>query len=100
MYQCVDYDPHTEKYVVNRSYLDESPQFHPSWKGVEIVIQPRKLSTYLNALSDAGLILERLVESEVNLALAREQDYDPEKWYSVPHAQLVPTTFVVKAYKP
>ncbi len=62
-------------------------------------MHPRTLSTYLNALVGAGLVLERLVESEVNVQVAREQDYAPEKWYSVPRAQLMPTTFVVKARK-
>jgi len=48
----------------------------------------------------SGLVLEQVVESEPNLALAKEQDFDPEKWYSVPRAQIIPTTFIVKAYKP
>jgi hypothetical protein len=81
-------------------YIKEGAELHPSWKGVEIVINSRKLSTYLNALIQSGLVLERLIESELNLHLAREQDFAPEKWYSVPRAQLMPTTFIVKAYKP
>ncbi len=100
VYQCLDYDINSGKYFFNRSYLDESPEINPSWKGVEIVLQPRKLSTYVNAISDAGLIIERLVESEPDINLAREKDYEPEKWYSVPRAQLIPTTFIMRAYKP
>jgi SAM-dependent methyltransferase len=100
VYQCLDYDASLEKYVMRRSYLDESPEFNPSWKGVEIVIQPRKLSTYINAISDAGLVIERMFESEVDMNFARPQDYAPEKWYSVPRAKLIPTTFIVKAFKP
>jgi hypothetical protein len=72
----------------------------PSWKGVEIVINHRKLSTYVNAVTQSGLILEQVIESEPNLALAREQDSAPEKWYSLPRAQLIPTTFIIKAHKP
>jgi hypothetical protein len=67
---------------------------------VEIVLQPRMLSTYINAICKAGLVIERLVESEPNLDLAREEDFAPEKWYSVPRAQLIPTTLIVKASKP
>ncbi|MCB0119645.1 MAG: class I SAM-dependent methyltransferase [Anaerolineales bacterium] len=100
VYQCLDYDADLEKYVMNRSYLDESPEFNSTWKGTEIVIQPRKLSTYINAISNSGLIIEHMVESEVDMKLARPQDYAPEKWYSVPRAKLIPTTFIVKAFKP
>lgn len=100
IYQCLEYDPNSRKYFFNHSYLDEIPEIDLSWKGVEIVIQPRKLSTYINALTDAGLVIERLIESEFNTSIAREKDYAPEKWYSVPHAQLIPTTFIVRASKP
>ena len=100
VYQCLEYDANLEKYVIARSYLDESPELHPSWNDVEIVIQPRKLSTYVNAISKAGLVIECMIESETDMNLARPQDYAPEKWYSVPRANLIPTTFIVKAYKP
>jgi SAM-dependent methyltransferase len=100
VYQCVEYNANLEKYVMVRSYLDEIPELDPSWKGVEIVIQPRKLSTYVNAIIQAGLVIEQMVESETDMNLARPQDYAPEKWYSVPRAKLIPTTFIVKALKP
>jgi SAM-dependent methyltransferase len=100
VYQCLEYDANVEKYVMARSYLDESPELNRSWNDVEIVIQPRKLSTYVNAISSAGLVIERMVESETDLNLARPQDYAPEKWYSVPRAKLIPTTLIVKAFKP
>ena len=100
VYQCFDYDPNSGKYFINHSYLDESPEVKPSWRGVEIILQPRKFSTYVNAICEAGLMIERLIESEPDLNLAREQDYAPEKWYSVPRAQLIPTTFIMRASKP
>jgi SAM-dependent methyltransferase len=99
-YQCFDYDSVAKKYFINHSYLDETPERKPSWRGVEIVLQPRKLSTFINAICDAGLIIDRLIESEPDLDLAREQDFAPEKWYSVPRAQLIPTTVIMRAYKP
>jgi hypothetical protein len=67
---------------------------------VEIVINYRKLSTYLNAVAQSGLVIEKVIESELNVDLAREQDFAPDKWYSVPRAQVMPTTFIVKAYRP
>ncbi|MCG2785149.1 MAG: class I SAM-dependent methyltransferase, partial [Anaerolineae bacterium] len=100
IYQCLEYDANSEKYLFSRSYLDENPEIDPTWKGVEIVLQPRKLSTYINAISGAGLVIERMIESEVDMNLARPQDYAPEKWYSVPRAKLIPTTFIMKASKP
>jgi SAM-dependent methyltransferase len=100
LYQCLDYDVETGNYFFNHSYLDESPEVKPSWRGVQIVLQPRKLSTYINSISSAGLIIDQLVESEPDLSLASDEDYSPERWYSVPRAQMIPTTFIVKAHKP
>ena len=99
-YRSLRYRPELEKYVFETSYLDEGPTLHTSWRDVEIVIHHRKLSTYLNAITKSGLILDQIIESEPNLTQAREQDFDPGKWYSIPRAQLIPTTFIVKAYKP
>ncbi len=100
VYRSLSYEANIGKYVFESSYLDEGPVMDPSWKGVEIVINHRKLSAYLNAIIRSGLVLEQVIESEPGIALAREQDFDPQKWYSIPRAQLVPTTFIVKAYKP
>jgi SAM-dependent methyltransferase len=99
-YRSLRYEAGIAKYVFETSYLDEIPVLNPSWRDVEIVINHRKLSTYLNALIQSGLILEQIIESEPNTALAREQDFAPEKWYSVPRSKLMPTTFIVKAKKP
>ena len=100
VYRSLRYESRIEKYVFETSYLDEDPTLDPSWKGVEIVIHHRKMSTYLNAIVNSGLVIERVIESEPNTALAREQEFAPEKWYSIPRAQLIPTTFIVKACKP
>jgi SAM-dependent methyltransferase len=100
VYRCLNYNESLGKYVFESSYLGEGPVLHSSWKGVEIVINSRKLSTYLNAIIQSGLILEQIIESEPNIVLAREQDFAPEKWYSVPRAKMMPTTFIVKASKP
>jgi SAM-dependent methyltransferase len=100
VFPCLTYDTSIGKYVLDSSYLHEGPMLDPSWKGVEIVINHRKLSTYINAIVQSGLMLEQVIESEPNLVLARDQDFDPTKWYSVPRAQLMPTTFIIGAYKP
>ena len=40
--------------------MDEGPELHPSWRGVEIVINHRKLSTYLNAITQSDLFIEQV----------------------------------------
>jgi SAM-dependent methyltransferase len=100
VYQCLEYSPEIGKYIFERSYQQEGPEFHSTWRGVEIFITPRKMSTYLNALIQSGLVLDQLIESEPNAALAQERDHAPEKWYSIPRARVLPTTFIVKAHKP
>lgn len=100
VYRSLCYESSLGRYVFGASYLDEGPVLDPSWKGVEMVINHRKLSTYLNAVIRAGLVLEQVIESEPDPTVGREQDFSPEKWYSIPRAQLMPTTFIVKAYKP
>jgi SAM-dependent methyltransferase len=100
VYRSLNYEDNLGKYVFEVSYLDEGPVIDPSWKGVEIVINHRKLSTYLNAIVQSGLILEQVLESKTNIIMAREQDFDLQRWYSIPRAQLMPTTFIIKAHKP
>ena len=100
VYRSLSYEANLGKYVFEDSYLDEGPVIDPSWKGAEIVINHRKLSTYLNAIVKSGMVLEQIIESEPGIALAREQDFDPAKWYSIPRARLMSTTFILKAYKP
>jgi SAM-dependent methyltransferase len=88
------------QYVVKRSYHAENPVIHPAWNGVEIVIHERRLSTFINTVIGAGLQIEQLVEPEFEPTLVNDNNHAPERWYSVPRAQLMPTTFIVKARKP
>lgn len=99
-YLSLRYEARLSNYVFETSYLDETPGLHTSWKEAEIVILHRKLSTYLNAMAQSGLVLEQIIESEPNVSLARKPEFVPEKWYSVPRAQLLLTRFIEKATKP
>lgn len=99
VYQSLNYEARIKKYVFEHSYLDEGPVLKSSWRGTEIVINHRQLSTYLNAIVRSGLLIEQLIESEPNVNLASEEDFDPAKWYSVPRARMIPTTMIVKARK-
>jgi SAM-dependent methyltransferase len=98
VYACLD--AAGGEVVLRRPYAHEGPVPYQDWHGVPVVIQRRTLSTYLNALSGAGLLLERIVEGEPDPARARPQDHDPAKWYSLPRARLMPTTVIVRARRP
>jgi len=91
---------HDGRYVFTAPYTREGPDFHPSWSGVPIVIQRRTLSTLVNEVVRSGLSLESLTECEVDAVSAKESQLDPARWYSVPRAQLIPTTFIIKARRP
>ena len=99
VYRCLHYNGELKQFVFDRSYQQEGPETHPSWMGVEIVQNPRKMSTYINGLINAGFAIENLIESPVDKITILEKDLSPEKWYSVPKAEMVPTTFIVKARK-
>ena len=97
VYSCIEYE--SGVYVLKVPYREETILID-SWKGVPIVTQRRKMSTYINATLAVGFQIERLEENEVNRALAKPKDYDPESWYSVPRAELIPATFILKLRKP
>ena len=99
-YRCLDYREDVGGYIFTDTYHQEGATVNSSWKGVEIVQHPRTLATYLNAVIGSGLILEKIIESEPNTQLAQDQDYVPDRWYTMPRAQLVPTTFIIKAHRP
>ncbi len=89
-----------KQYVVSEPYSAEGSVEHSSWKGVPIVIQRCTLGTFVTEAARAGLRIESLVESELNPDLATDAHSDPARWYSVPRARMMPTTFVIKARKP
>jgi ubiquinone/menaquinone biosynthesis C-methylase UbiE len=98
VYSCLRYtEPH---FVIAQPYTCQEPVLLDTWCGVPIVQHKRTLSTFLNAIVQAGLQLEQLIEGEFNAALAKDDHADPTRWYSAPRAQLMPTTFIVKARKP
>jgi len=97
-YGCLEWNG--TQYVTAEPYSAEGGVAHSSWKGVPIVIQRRTLGTFVTEIARAGLRIEALVEGELNADLAKEAHADPARWYSVPRARLMPTTFIIKARKP
>ena len=97
-YSCIEWKG--AQYVVTAPYLAEGPREYSSWKGVPIVIQRRTIGTFVREINRAGLRIETLIETPLNAAAIRDKHADPARWYSVPRATLLPTTFILKARKP
>jgi hypothetical protein len=103
VYKCLNYNKEINGFVFSESYLEERPVRSHSMKGIEgldHVKYPRTLSTYINGIINVGLTIDRLVEPNIDIRMAREIDSDPEKYFSIPRAKLIPTTFIIKALKP
>lgn len=98
VYSCLDYAD--QRFFLAQPYAREELSVLDSWSGVPIVQHKRTLSTFINDVVQAGLQLEQLIEGTLNPTLAKPEHDDPSRWYSVPRAQMMPTTFIVKARKP
>ncbi|PZD97092.1 class I SAM-dependent methyltransferase [Paenibacillus sambharensis] len=82
------------KLVFKKSYFDESWYSAALGEGT-LTLSDRKLSTYVNALADAGFVIEQMVEeSDAELMQARDDSSD-----FAAKAKMLPVTFVVKARK-
>lgn len=82
------------KLIFEKSYFDE--EWHTQIvDGMEIMLPNRKISTYINAMASAGLIIENMIEQtdESTLQLEGEMDDRSKK------AQKLPLSFVFKARK-
>ncbi|MUK88281.1 methyltransferase domain-containing protein [Ornithinibacillus sp. L9] len=85
-----------EAFHLEKSYNLEGPEFNEAWHN-NVVIFHRKLTTYINTLVETGFMIERVVDDVLLPEGEVPQDYT--KWYSVQKAQLLPTTFIIKARK-
>ncbi len=97
-YGCLEWNG--AQYAVTTPYVAEGPREHASWKGVPIVTQRRTLATFIGEVVSAGLHVEALIETALNPDAVKDEHVDPARWYSAARAELVPTTFIVKARKP
>jgi SAM-dependent methyltransferase len=80
--------------IFNKSYFDE--EWHTQIvDGIEMMLPSRKISTYINAMTGAGFIIENMVEhtNENTLQMTGEIDDRSRK------AQKLPLSFVFKARK-
>jgi len=82
-------------YHLKKSYIEEGPEYNEAWTD-SVVIHHRKMSTYINTLTEVGFMIEKVIEDVV---LPENEKDDQRKWYSTQKAKLVPATFIVKVTK-
>ncbi|AWB46662.1 class I SAM-dependent methyltransferase [Paenibacillus sp. CAA11] len=75
-----------------KSYFDES-WYSVSLEESELTLSDRKLSTYVNALSKAGFVIEQLIEESDDEIIQSQDSGFARK------AKMLPVTFVIKARK-
>ena len=83
-----------EKLVFSRSYFDES-YFKMPVHDTDVTFANRKISTYVNALYDAGFIIERMVEQTDEKSLSDTEDDSPK----AQKAKMVPLSMCFKCRK-
>ena len=89
MRPIADGDPLT----FDRSYFDES-YFSVPLDGSEVIFCNRKISTYINALSQSGFCIEQMIEqTDENTLAIQDPDIKSRK------AQMLPLSFCFKARK-
>lgn len=81
------------KLVINKSYFDEE-YFTMPVDGSEIVLCNRKISTYVNALANAGFVIEQMIEQNVDDTMESAEITD-----KTVKAKMIPITVCFKARK-
>ena len=76
-----------------KCYFDES-WYSVLLDGNTITLSDRKISTYVNALSKAGFIIEQMIEETDSEIMQQDDNSDIAK-----KAKILPLTFVIKAKK-
>ncbi len=80
--------------VFSRSYFDES-YFKMPVHDTTVTFANRKISTYVNALYDAGFIIEKMVEQTDNRTLSDTEDCSPK----TQKAKMLPLSMCFKCRK-
>lgn len=80
--------------IFNKSYFDES-YFSMPVDGSEIILCNRKMSTYINALAQAGFAVEQMVEQTDKETMEAVGDISDK----TKKAQMIPISFCIKARK-
>jgi len=92
IHKCVAAE--NDRYYFKKSYFDES-WYVDSLGGETFALSDRMISTYINALAQAGFCVERMIEKPDGEIL-RSCDENDE---SVRRRRMIPCVFVIKARK-
>ena len=92
---CVDVFEKGAAFAV--SYFKEE-LFSYIQRGNPVTIKNRRMSTYINALADAGFAVERLIEETDAETLLKPAEFST-KYYTPYKAKLFPMSFIIKARK-
>ncbi|WP_219837640.1 class I SAM-dependent methyltransferase [Paenibacillus sp. R14(2021)] len=82
-----------DRLAFKKNYFDES-WYSVSLDEGALTLSDRKLSTYVNALAKAGLVIEQMIEQSDDEIISRDDNSEFSK-----KAKMLPVTFVVKARK-
>ncbi|MGG0824840.1 class I SAM-dependent methyltransferase [Paenibacillus turicensis] len=85
-----------EQLRFSRPYVNEGFEKHDSWRGTQIVMHNRKVSTFINELINAGFVIDKVIED------SKVDDNDTSnssKWYSAAKAKIIPATLIIKCHK-
>lgn len=91
IHKCVSYE--NGHLIFSNSYFDEG-WYSAEVGEYEIKLANRKLSTFINALTDCGFIIEKMIEENDWNVLEKSKDELADK------ARMLPVVFVLKARKP
>ena len=86
-----------QRLVFNGNYLLED-YYSFEKKGNLLTLQNRKMSTYINALAEAGFVIERVVE-DTNEKILKKFDFSSSGYYADYKAKHFPLSVVFKARK-
>ncbi len=97
LFDKVQYE--SERFVLQKSYFDETPYFLPGWGGSNgVYIQNRSIATWFRYQTEAGFLVRDLLEPP---PLSTDgAPVDPERYYSAAKAKHVPGTVIFSCEKP
>ena len=97
LFDKVQYE--NERFVLQKSYFDETPRFSPSWGASNgVYMQNHTIATWFRYQTEAGFLVRDLLEPQP-LSTAEAPD-DPARYYSAAKAKHVPGTIIFVCEKP
>lgn len=85
------------KMVLRLPYSRDQYERHDTWRKVPIVMNYRRMSTYLNTLIQCGFVIDHVVEET---RIPEDDNSQPEQWYSADKARMLPPSFTIRCHKP